>query len=153
MRSEVKKMMINSRHEDQYFKKNYDIKANQNDLNFPQGFRIQNDSLEDSVYKLRNDLRINRFNHTKFDPTLTSIDAKKYFKGIYEPNKSIKDEELIKSFGEFVTENGNHKIGAVKLHELFASIQASTFKLDKKIDEKQVIRDKIKKEYPKMNAV
>lgn len=55
--------MIKSRHEDEYFKNNYDIKANENDLNFPQPFRISNNSKEDTVYKLRNDLRLNKFDH------------------------------------------------------------------------------------------
>ena len=63
MQKEVKKMMIKSRHEDEYFKNNYDIKANENDLNFPQPFRISNNSKEDTVYKLRNDLRLNKFDH------------------------------------------------------------------------------------------
>ena len=118
-------MLINSRHEDKYFQSNFDKEKNQNDLDFPSVFRIQNDSSKDTVYELRNRLRINQFDHEQFEPKYTSIDARKYYTGIYERNKRIKDEDLVKTIGQYSREKGSYKVGAIKIFELFEEIYAN----------------------------
>lgn len=69
---------------------------------------------------------------------------------MYDRNKKIKDEDLVKTIGQYARDKGTHKAGDIKIHEFFEEIYANKPKLEKNIDDKKVIRQRLNKEYPRM---
>ena len=58
----------------------------------PRNVYVSSEERSRKLEHLRNKLRINSFDHMKYDPQLQSKACKRYFEGIYEPNARLDDD-------------------------------------------------------------
>jgi hypothetical protein len=62
---------------------------------------------------------------------------------VYNLNEKIDDEHLVKSFGQFAAENGNHKHVNIRLDELYSDAHRVNFNLK---ELKESYKEYVKKE-------
>ena len=73
--------------------------------------KVTNKFEDNNLDIIRRKLRKNKIVHTKFDPSLDNSEGRRYYTGIYVPNKELTDEngdEEIKNLYEYIVSNGLH---------------------------------------------
>lgn len=139
-------MFLHSNAEDSYYIRHFDRREGAAKIDLPQKLWISDKKEEDTVHRLRQRIRLNKFDNLQFDPRINH-EVDKMYKDVYVPNREPDFRVLTESVGDFIVQNKNLQ----NTQDGFQVVGRDKSKRKDqgiKNDLKQMIRRKVLKEIP-----